>query len=222
MQLKYAILIDAGFLKKKLGTSQNPINYREVLDFIEKMEKFLKLKDARLYRIYYYDAEPYANKKFKPLTGGKFDGKWQAESFDFSATPTHQSNIKILDELKRQPYFAVRLGDASFRGWLVKRQKLDPQNTTKKIQVTASDLIPNIQQKGVDMRIGLDVASLSLKNHVDLIVLVTGDSDLIPALKFARQEGKQVILCTLGQRIRPEMYAHADVCIEVSIEDMEK
>ena len=66
------------------------------------------------------------------------------------------------------------------------------------------------------MRIGLDIASLSLKDHVDVIVLVTGDSDFIPALKFARREGKQVILVTLGQGIRPEIYAHTDLCIEDS------
>ena len=66
------------------------------------------------------------------------------------------------------------------------------------------------------MRIGLDIAALALKNHVDVIALVTGDSDFIPALKFARREGKQVFLYTLGHSIRHEMYAHTDICVEDS------
>jgi uncharacterized protein (TIGR00288 family) len=82
--------------------------------------------------------------------------------------------------------------------------------------VTEADLIPNVQQKGVDMRIGLDIASLSLKNHVDIIALVTGDSDFIPALKFARREGKQIFVYTLGHSILPDIVTHSDICVETS------
>jgi uncharacterized LabA/DUF88 family protein len=53
---------------------------------------------------------------------------------------------------------------------------------------------PNIRQKGVDMRIGLDIASLTLKKQVQVIVLVTADSDFIPAMKFARREGAQLVI----------------------------
>ncbi|MEJ1967108.1 MAG: NYN domain-containing protein [Rhizomicrobium sp.] len=53
----------------------------------------------------------------------------------------------------------------------------------------ANDFVPNIQQKGVDLRIGLDIARLALREMVNIIVVVTGDSDLVPAFKFARREG---------------------------------
>ena len=66
------------------------------------------------------------------------------------------------------------------------------------------------------MRIGLDIASLSLKNQVDIIVLVTGDSDFIPALKFARKEGRQIIVFTLGHSVRTEIYAHSDMCVDAA------
>ena len=61
------------------------------------------------------------------------------------------------------------------------------------------------------MRIGLDMASLALKRLVSTVVIVTGDSDLVPAMKFARREGLRVYLDTLGSRhIRPELKLHAD------------
>lgn len=78
---------------------------------------------------------------------------------------------------------------------------------------SVSDLEPSIQQKGVDMRIGLDIASLTLKKQVDIIVLITGDSDFIPAMKFARREGAQLYLVTMGHGVRPVVHQHADVVI---------
>lgn len=63
------------------------------------------------------------------------------------------------------------------------------------------------------MRIGLDIASLTLKKQASIIVLVTGDSDFIPAMKFARREGAQLVLVTLGHGVREEVYQHADIVI---------
>ena len=83
------------------------------------------------------------------------------------------------------------------------------------VSVTAEDLLPNVQQKGVDMRVGLDIASLTLKRQVEVIVLVTGDSDFIPAMKFARREGAQLFLVALGHNVLDEMREHADLMLEI-------
>lgn len=83
------------------------------------------------------------------------------------------------------------------------------------VSVTAEDLLPNVQQKGVDMRVGLDIASLTLKRQVEVIVLVTGDSDFIPAMKFARREGAQLFLVALGHNVLDEMREHADLMLEL-------
>ena len=64
------------------------------------------------------------------------------------------------------------------------------------------------------MRIGLDIASLTLKRQVQVIVLVTADSDFVPAMKFARREGAQLFLITLGHGMRDGMRAHADLVVE--------
>lgn len=77
----------------------------------------------------------------------------------------------------------------------------------------AQDLVPDIQQKGVDMRIGLDIATLALKRIVSGIVLVTGDSDMVPAMKFARREGLWIYLYTLGKPVRRELKVHADIVL---------
>ena len=83
--------------------------------------------------------------------------------------------------------------------------------------IQAEDLVPAIEQKGVDLRIGLDIARLALTQSVQAVVAVTGDSDLVPAFKFARREGSRVFLCHLGHRIRRELMTHADREIRVKL-----
>lgn len=73
-----------------------------------------------------------------------------------------------------------------------------------------SDLILNVKQKGVDMRIGLDIASLAHKKLVDQIVLISGDSDFVPAAKYARREGIDFILDPLRVPIKDSLRMHID------------
>jgi len=80
--------------------------------------------------------------------------------------------------------------------------------------IQATDFVPDITQKGVDLRIGMDIARLSLREMVSAIVVVTGDSDLIPAFKFARREGVRVYLVCLGHGVRRDLKAHADIVFE--------
>lgn len=76
------------------------------------------------------------------------------------------------------------------------------------------DIKPDITQKGVDMRIGLDIASLAFKRQVKRIVLVSGDSDFVPAAKLARREGVDFILDPMGMKIRGQLFEHIDGLFE--------
>jgi|ERR1051326_996955 uncharacterized LabA/DUF88 family protein len=109
---------------------------------------------------------------------------------------------------------AVRRGTLAHQGWQLTARAVKDLIAGAKAQVEAADVVPKILQKGVDMRIGLDIASLALKQLVGTIVLVTGDSDLVPAMRFARREGLRVYLDTLGnQSVRPELKLHADIVL---------
>ena len=72
------------------------------------------------------------------------------------------------------------------------------------------DFIFTAEQKGVDMRIGLDIASLAYKKLVDQIILISGDSDFVPAAKLARREGIDFILDPMWQDIRADLKEHID------------
>lgn len=67
-----------------------------------------------------------------------------------------------------------------------------------------------VKQKGVDMKIGLDIASLAYKKQVDQIILISGDSDFVSAAKLARREGIDFILDPLYNPIKPDLFEHID------------
>lgn len=49
-----------------------------------------------------------------------------------------------------------------------------------------------LAQKGVDLLIGLDAAYYSMSRIVERIIFVAGDTDLVPAMDFARRQGVHV------------------------------
>lgn len=75
-------------------------------------------------------------------------------------------------------------------------------------ELTEQDFFLVSQQKGVDMRIGIDIASVTYKKQVDQIILIAGDSDFVPAAKMARREGIDFILDPMWADVRPSLFEH--------------
>jgi uncharacterized LabA/DUF88 family protein len=196
---KTAVLLDLGFvlsrLYRLLGNRHATAN--EVHDFAQKCIQ----PGEELFRIYCYHCPPFGGKETHPLTGAQID---------FSATSTHAGMTALIHDLSLKDSVAFRAGDLSFDGWKIKRQSVDDIAKTGR-QLLSADFAPDLKQKRVDIKIGLDVAWLSSKGIVDRIVLVTGDSDFVPATKFARREGVQVVLVTIGHRyVKRDLLVHAD------------
>ena len=208
--MQYAILIDAGFLKHKLGSALSPMGLNNVRGLIATLRNHPELKDHHLHRIYYYDAAPYLGKQAMPLT---------SQTIDFSESSTAVRQSALLAEIKKEPFFAVRLGELSFEGWQLKPRLL--KDSTHPISITDTDIIPKISQKGVDMRIGMDMAALTLKHIAQILVLVTGDSDFVPAMKFARREGAAIYMVPLGHHIKDSVQEHCDLVLNITPQDLD-
>lgn len=200
---RIAVLVDGEFAKKILKSRFRRIpSHREMMDEVGRMLGTTPASDYKLYRVFYYTAEPLSGVVRNPLDGSKLD---------LGATDVHRANTKLIDKLENEPFVAVRRGSLVHHGWEVKNRALRALTTGMQTSISARDIVPKINQKGVDMRIGLDLATLALKRLVAAVILVTGDSDLVPAMKLARREGLQVFLDTIGSKsIRPELKHHAD------------
>ena len=136
-------------------------------------------------------------------------------AIDYSRSKQAQFRNELLELLRDEPNLALRMGEVIRPGdasWILKG---DAQRRLLRGDIAVSDLtdndfIANLRQKGVDMRIGLDIASLTLKRLVSTIVLVSGDSDFVPAARLARREGATVILDPLQQNVADDLWEHVD------------
>lgn len=204
MSGKFAILMDGGFVKKKI--QQRTKAFPTVADIdveVARIKTHQALLGCELLRIYWYDAVPASGVLKNPIDG---------TSIDLARNRIYSSNVSLHQALEIHPDFALRMGESAVYGWTVGSSAL--KSLTKKPRPPAADdLVPNIQQKGVDLRIGLDLARLALRALVGSVVVVTGDSDLIPAFKFVRREGVRVYLDHMNHGVRRELKVHADLIL---------
>lgn len=156
-----------------------------------------------LYRIFFYDCPPLMKKTHRPIS---------KTAFDLSKSDTAIARLALHTEIQKIRKIALRLGrlnegfDWRPKPEAVSRWIADSNN----FQPTDDDFTINTTQKGVDMRLGLDVASMAFKRQVDQIVLVAGDGDFVPAVKLARREGIDVVLVPMGGPAAKDLVAHVD------------
>lgn len=206
MDHRFAILIDGGFFARKLYTrlGRKIPSVEDVVAEIGRLRTNPMFTGYELLRTYYYDALPATGKVKHPITGIELN---------LAETPVSTRNKAFLQKLELQPDISLRAGEVSTRGYKLDYKVFDdPDFKTRPPK--DSDFVLDLEQKGVDLRIGLDIARLSLKQMVRTVVVVTGDSDFIPAFKFARREGVRVVLAPMGHGVKSELRAHTDATID--------
>ncbi len=205
---KTAILVDGGFFRKRakyLWGDHTPEETAKALFHYCKRHLNERSQQHELYRIFYYDCPPISKQMYHPLT---------RKTVDFSKTPQHKWMSEFLDELKKRRKVALRLGviDENNSAYTIRYDALKKlcAGTISMADLKESDFEPDIKQKGVDMKIGVDIASLAYKKQVEQIVLIAGDSDFVPAAKLARREGIDFVLDPLDAHIKEQLFEHID------------
>jgi len=192
LMIRAAVILDGGnsrVLAREAGK-------RYVPTYIEEIAKACIAADEHLLRVLYYDCAPYNGTVRLPVSG---------RDKEFTASDGW------LTDLARRDLFAVRRGVLKFRGF---RPRRIPVNTG---QLADADFKPVFEQKGVDMRMGLDIALFSDKQIVDRIILASQDTDCIPAMKHARRAGLQIVLIRFpNSQIAPELLEHVDFARDVA------
>jgi uncharacterized LabA/DUF88 family protein len=203
-----AILVDGGFYRKRSYAKKG--DKSPVDRATELFEYCLKhLNDDRgfhkLYRIFYYDCPPLDTTVYNPLT---------KKTENLKASPTYAWTTEFLNELRKKRKVALRLGKInpfSARYTLTEQALKDLCNGKRTwSEIVKDDIRLLMDQKGVDMKIGLDIASLAYKQQVDQIILISGDSDFVSAAKLARREGIDFILDPMGSAIKQDLFEHID------------
>lgn len=192
-----------------------------------------------VYRLFYYDAAPYDGTAHHPILNQQIQfGKSDEALFRqelFRELRTKRKFALRLGKVTKEDGWHIRKTEITkkllrTKDWLpVLRAAIQQTRTGQHPPVlsaehsdqlekvveaweslTPDDLRLGLRQKGVDMRIGIDISTLTLKKQVDTIILVTGDSDFVPAAKLARREGVEFILDPLWQSVNDDLHEHVD------------
>lgn len=217
--IKTAILIDGGYFLKRLPVVRRDIDTADpdavarsigqlVRSHLDQLNEVYRVENVfqLLYRVFYYDALPYDRKAHTPVT---------KRPIDYARSSQATFRGSLFDALRRRPNLAVRLGEVrreSHRSWILKAesQRRLLNGDLAADALSDDDFEAALRQKGVDMRIGLDIASITLKRQAGMIILIAGDSDFVPAAKLARREGMQFILDPLWQQVPRDLFEHID------------
>lgn len=211
---KTAILIDGAFYRKRSSYLRGEKGPKDRADELyaycmthirDDKADAAHHEDRELYRIFYYDCPPLKKTAYHPLL---------KRGIDFGRSDTYSWATSFFEELKKKRKMALRMGTLSDAN---AHYSLNPQQVKDLClgRISVDDLSPDnfsisFSQKGVDMRIGLDIASLAYKKQVGQIILIAGDSDFVPAAKLARREGIDFILDPMEATIRADLFEHID------------
>jgi len=208
--MKTAVLIDGDFYlrrhKKLRAKHHTPeLAAKDVLTLaLAHMDDKACERESELYRILVYDAPPLGKRAHLPVS---------RKAVNFKDTEIYKFRSEFHRHLKRTRKVALRLGRLRDGArWIMRPDTTKALLSGKKSleKLSDDDFSYDIQQKGVDIRMGLDVASLAYKRLVTRIVLVTGDSDFVPAAKLARREGIEIVLDPMWAKVHEYLYEHID------------
>lgn len=206
--MKVAILVDGDFFIKRARKLYPPSFTEEPANLAKTLHTMalghVSSNENELYRILYYDCKPLTKKAHLPIS---------SKAIDFSRTKQASFRLDFHHELKKMRKVAIRLGTLRDKNaWVIKPNVLRSllHRDQRFEDLRDEDLMYDVRQKGVDIKIGLDIASLAYKRLVNQIVLVSGDSDFVPAAELARREGIDVILDPMWNSINPDLHEHID------------
>ncbi len=128
-----------------------------------------------------------------------------------SAKPTEEENRrfgsaqKFHDRLRNISRFEVREGRLEYRGVDDKGKKI-------------------FTQKRVDILMASDIVQLATKGKISKAILLTGDSDFLPVVKIAKNEGVEITLVHGAKKCSPhkELWTEVDQRIPLDCEMIRK
>lgn len=218
---RVAVLIDGGFFFHRVqhqfrkNFPDRTLNADLIEKIIQKLAKWhLQSRNAarplELQRIFFYDCPPPQHQVHSPVKPLEHR---TAPLVKFKDHPAYQLRLASHQRLARSRKVALRMGKLSAHGeWQMKSNVLKDLCQGKRDwqSITSDDFFYDIPQKGVDIKLGIDIAHLSHHRLVDQIVLVTGDTDFVPAAKLARAAGIDFILDPLWATVSDDLHEHID------------
>ena len=157
-----------------------------------------------LFRIFFYDTPVFTQRVTLPVS---------RQSIDLSKSKEGQFRAAFQRQLQRKRKLAVKLGEPmNVESWKLNEDAM-ADLLGKKITVddlADEDFSPDSNPKGIELRMGVDLASLAYKRQVQQVVLLTGDGAFSSAAELLRHEGIDVVLDPMWQNISEDLFSYID------------
>jgi len=166
--------------------------------FVDGSNFYNRMKELRLENLLSFDYKRFG----KWLAGGR---KVLASNYYIGAVREKEGDEKSKILLRNQHRLFARLKGAGWKihlGYLLKTD--------------------GYHEKGVDVRIAVDLLVGAYENLYDTAVLVSSDTDLLPAMAKVRQLGKRIEYVGFGHRRSFAMQANANVSRLIVVSDIKK
>lgn len=201
-----AIMVDGGFYRHQaydLFGDKTP--EQRAVELFTYCMRHIAHNHSNLYRIFYYDCPPSTKTVFHPLL---------RKTINLGKTEQYRWSERFFEELAFKRKVALRRGEelSTGGGYRLHPDKLKKlcAGTMSVDEIQESDLTLEITQKGVDLRLGIDIADIANRGLVNQIVMIAGDSDFVPAAKYARRSGIDFILDPMYSHITKSLNEHVD------------
>jgi uncharacterized LabA/DUF88 family protein len=144
-------------------------NEKRVAVYIDGSNFYHKLKDLKIANTTYFDYFGLCNflARGRKLTSCRYYvGVVRAKEDDKKAQKMRQSQINLFNHLRDQGLYV-------YQGYLMKNDG-------------------KFHEKGVDVNIAVDLLVGAYENKYDTAILISSDSDLVPAVKKIKSLGKEI------------------------------
>ena len=123
---------------------------------------------------------------------------------------------------KKQRKFLASLEKKGVKVFVRKLQRLSTKNSNRRkkeiIESSVCSLCKPVvgknflilenyiyREKGIDVKIAIGMMKAAIMGDADVVVLISGDSDFVPALEFIGEVGKDVLSCSLPSGYSSEL-----------------
>lgn len=133
------------------------------------------------------------------------------------------SHLKFIDDLRKIPKFKIftrKLQVHSTKELLKEKQELinsmDLCKSCKPIvEENLLGVIGNVKkkEKGIDITIAIDIVEFAVNKKADILILLSGDSDFIPALELAKKKDIEVKSVSLSKGYSQQLRDNFDFLV---------
>ncbi len=202
MKANTIILVDWENFRRDIKQTKC-VNYNIALDVIVTIRAFL-LDDEWISRIYFYTTPPF---DFEHALWDKRNDTLQNEKNPGTEMKIFTSSDieEILQSSEATKWEKIYSDVEKFQHDLASLDQVELRLGRTKLNAIRVEFDGSyralLEQKQVDMLMGLDIQRIAFKKIADRILIFSKDTDLIPALKLARDEGLRVDIADLSNRL---------------------